>query len=319
MNVHCPRGLHYGVFQGLDPVECRHTFYVNAWDPHRAIPGNVKVMTAQQAAHPEDAFFGAVLVQSEADYLLVRGLSKPILFYHLVNARPPYNLRWIYRNPEVIPVFLMSSCKMSWEVFDGPHKTIYHGVDPAKWIGWTGSESTVLTVKNAFQARDPRRFGLYRGIAEGFQARLLGVGGDRECGEAELLGEYQRARLFLNVEIAGSPFDTACVEAMMTGMPMISTDMESSGEFIRNGIEGFISNNPAYLKKKIREVLADDSLARHLGANARKMAELRFGKAQFNRQWNDLLDDLDSYWRQGDWSFSFYGRIKRIYQALKWI
>jgi len=298
MNVYCPKGLHQGVFQSLSSSICKHDFYVPAWDSKQKLqPDNVKIMTKEMQEDPDDKFFEAVLVQSPEDYNIVKNWDKTIIYYHLINSRGR-GLDHIYANKNVIPVFLMNSCKISYNVFEGQHKTIYHGVDPEFWSGWTGEDKTLVSVKNNFNTRDPRRFAMYKDICGDHPNVVLGANQDLNLSYTDLRDKLRSSRVFMNVEIVGSPFDTSAVEAMMLGMPMISTDCESSGEFIRNGIEGFISNDINYLKKKVKDVLNDHDLAAELGRNSRKMAELRFSKEQFNIQWNDFLDNIDFYKRR---------------------
>ena len=297
MNVYCPKGLHQGVFQSLDSSLCEHNFWVPAWDSaYKNMPDNVKIMTQDMIDDPDDGFFGAILVQSPEDYNLVKNFDKTIIYYHLINSRGR-GLDYIYANKNVISVFLMTSNRISYGMFEGKHKTIYHGVDHEFWSGWTGEDEILISVKNNFSTRDPQRFALYKSICAESKNLVLGSGQDLNLKSLELRDRLRTSRAFMNIEIVGSPFDTSAVEAMMLGMPMISTDSESSGEFIRNGIEGFISNNYEYLKKKSRDLLNDHAMASELGKNAGIMAKARFGKHQFNVQWNDFLNNLSDYKR----------------------
>jgi hypothetical protein len=295
MRVHCCAGLHYGVFQSLDAKLCHHEFYVNQWNPNKPKPDNVIIMNDKQLNNPQD--FDALLVQGEGDYLKIQNVRKPIIYYHIVNAFPDYKLNWIYQNQNVIPAFLSTSTRMTWDVQFGLHKTIYHGIDEEKWSGWHGSDQSVVCAKNNYKQRDPESHKFMYEICEGSKLNLLGVDGDFECKQDELIDIYRRSRAYISVEALGSVIDTAAAEAMMTGLPIISRDIQSVGEFVRNGVEGYISNNPSYLKKKIRDVLNDHELAKYLGNNAREMAKKRFSKSVFNQQWNDFLDNLDYYRR----------------------
>jgi len=298
VNIFCIKGLHHGVFQGLESGTCKHNFYVPNWNSaEKPKPDNVIIMSSEMLTDPDPDFFGAILVQSPEDYQLVKNFDKPIIYYHLINSRGR-GLDYIYANKNVIPVFLMNSNKISYSVYEGQHKTIYHGVDPDFWKGWSGEDKVLAAVKNNFNTRDPVRFALYKQICGDAKNTVYGTGQDENLGRVELRDRLRKSRVFMNVEIVGSPFDTAAVEAMMLGMPIISTDNESSGEFIRNGIEGFISNSVPYLIEKTRDLLNDHDMARELGENARKMAEIRFGKKQFNIQWNDFLNNLDYYRRK---------------------
>lgn len=303
MNIYCPRGLHMGVFQGLDGSMCNHTFYVKGWQGEsKKQPSNVIVMSQEMLENPDDSFFGAILGQSLEDYYSISQYDKPILFYQLMNGRgsltKPFNHSFILENKNVIPIYISASCRTSHGHFDGLHKTIYPGIDENYFNGWTGEEQKIVHVRNDFKNRDPQKFAEFEYVSDGNPYMMIGQSGNMYCNEPQMLEQFRKHRLFLNIEIFTSTFSIASMEAMMTGMPIICNDIESTGEAIRNGVEGYISNNLDFLKKKTRDLLNDHAMAKELGNNAREMAKIKFGKKQFNMAWNDLLDNLDYYKRK---------------------
>lgn len=296
--IYCPKGLHHGVFQSLDKDLCKHEFYVNGWNEgEKPKPNNVVVMSKEMLDNPDDSFFDAILVQSINDYNLVSKFQKTILYYDLMNGRsngPTY----IYDNPNVIPVFVSTGCRLSHNMYDGKHKTIYPGVDDKYWSGWTGEEAKIVHARNCFKARDLPKYNDFLNICGDSPRTLIGIDGDMLCGYEELRSQFRKHRVFVNVEIHTSTFSISSMEAMMTGMPIVCNDIEGTGEAIHNGVEGFISNNIEYLKKKTNDLLNDYDLAKELGANARETAKIKFGKKQFNLAWDDFLTNLDYYKRK---------------------
>ena len=295
--IYAPKGLHSGVFQGLDNAFCKHEFYVNSWNElEKPKPNNVIIMTKEMLENPDDNFFDAILVQSVEDYKLVAGFDKTILYYDLMNGRGS-GPSPIYNNLKVIPVFVSTGCRLSHGIYDGPHKTIYPGIDENYWNGWVGEDSKIIHVRNEFENRDKQRFTDFTNICGNNPYTLIGRGGNMECGYPELREQFRKHRVFVNVEIYTSTFSISSMEAMMTGMPIICNDIEGTGEAIRNGVEGFISNNISYLKNKTQDILNDYDMARELGKNSREMAKIKFGKKQFNLAWNDFLNNLEYYRR----------------------
>ncbi len=297
MNIYCPKGLHSGVFQSLDFSICPHYFYVNQWGVEKPKPNNVIVMTKEQLEDPDDKFFDCILIQSTEDYNLVKNFDKTIVYYDLMNGRgggPEH----IYNNKNVVPVFISTSCKTSHGIYGGYHKTIYPGIDEDYWNGWTGEEQKIIHVRNAFKERDLPKYNDFIKTCGNTPFTLIGHGGNLECGYEELRNQYRKHRVFVNIEIYRSTFSISSMEAMMTGMPIICNDIESTGEAIRNGIEGFISNNIDYLKKKTHELINDYDMAKELGKNSREMAKIKFGKKQFNLAWKDFLENIDFYKRK---------------------
>lgn len=299
MNIYCPEGLHHGVFQGLDRQYCSHTFYVNNWNSEEKLqPNNVVIMSKEMLENPDDDFFDAIIVQSYEGYYKVMKFAKTILLYHLMNGRGWNNhMAGVYANPYVVPMFISTSCRTSHGFFEGIHKTIYPGIDEEYWNGWVGDEKKIIHVRNEFENRDKPKYTDFLNICNGNPYTLIGRGGNIQCGYQGLREQFRKHRVFVNVEIFTSTFSISSMEAMMTGVPIICNDIEGTGEGLRDGIEGFISNNIGYLKNKTRDLLNDHDMAKELGKNAREMAKIKFGKKQFNFAWNNLLDNLDYYRR----------------------
>ena len=295
--IYCPKGLHHGVFQSLDASICKHEFWVNGWiEKEKPKPSNVHIMTKEMLENPDDSFFDAILVQSVEDYKLVQNFAKTILYYDLMNGRGSGPAP-IYNNPYVIPVFVSTGCRLSHGIYDGPHKTIYPGVDEDYWNGYIGNEPKIIHVRNEFENRDKPKYADFLNVCNGNAFTLVGRGGNMECGYEELREQFRKHRVFVNVEIFTSTFSISSMEAMMTGMPIICNDIEGTGEAIRNGVEGFISNNISYLQNKTRDLLNDHAMAKEFGTNAREMAKMKFGKRQFNLAWDDFLNNLEYYRR----------------------
>lgn len=297
LRIYAPRGLHHGVFQGLDGSICKHEFWVNGWnEKEKPKPDNVYIMSKEMLENPDDSFFDAILVQSVEDYKLVENFDKTIIYYDLMNGRGNGPIP-IYQNTRVIPLFISTSCRMSHGIYDGLHKTIYPGIDETYWDGWTGEEDKIIHVRNEFEDRDKIKYNDFLNICGDTPFTIVGRGGNIQCGYEELREQFRKHRMFVNVEIYTSTFSISSMEAMMTGLPIICNDIEGTGEAIRNGVEGFISNNIDYLKKRTRDLINDHAMASELGHNARKMAKMKFSKKQFNLAWDDFLNNIDCYRR----------------------
>ena len=83
---------------------------------------------------------------------------------------------------------------------------------------------------------------------------------------------YAAADLFVLPTIY-DPFSNACLEAMASGLPVITTRNNGAAEIIEDGKEGFVTASiadPAELSKKVVEALADAGI---MGLGARAKAE----------------------------------------------
>lgn len=69
------------------------------------------------------------------------------------------------------------------------------------------------------------------------------------------------------------PFSNATLEAMASGLPVVTTSCNGASELIENGVQGFVIDNPfdaALLAEKISAALEQSG---HMGKQARCKAE----------------------------------------------
>jgi glycosyltransferase involved in cell wall biosynthesis len=85
------------------------------------------------------------------------------------------------------------------------------------------------------------------------------------------------------------------LEAMGTGMPIVCTAHPTSP--IKDGYNGFISDDLDYLRKMVIRLLEDRDLATTLGGNARKTAIDDFGIQAFRRRWKQVFLEAKKHHR----------------------
>ncbi len=107
----------------------------------------------------------------------------------------------------------------------------------------------------------------------------------------ELRDHFSRYRVYLNttVEQYEDGYNLSMLEAMATGMPVISTANQSSP--IKDGVNGFISNDISYLRQWTKVLLEDVSLAREMGKEARKTVEALFSQNAFLKKWDRIFHE----------------------------
>jgi len=97
------------------------------------------------------------------------------------------------------------------------------------------------------------------------------------CSDAELLREYQRARVVALPSILDGGYTTA-LEAMACGIPVVGSSVGSLQELIADGETGFVipPNDPDALRDKLGLLAADPGLAKRMGDAGRKRVEQMF-------------------------------------------
>lgn len=199
--------------------------------------------------------------------------------------------------PGLRAVCISESKRRDWNI---DAEVITPGIDLADYDGYHGDEVRVLRVGNFMRARDVM-LGYHDQVAilAGMPSTLLGLNDPEEGTEVrfsrswdDLRACFRGYRVFLNTTVDGfeDGYNLAMLEAMATGMPVVSTANRSSP--IVDGANGFISADRAVLTTRVRALLADRDLARQLGAEARRTVAERFAMGPFVEKWNRVFREV---------------------------
>lgn len=192
-------------------------------------------------------------------------------------------------------VFISDFSKSSWGI-DGV--VIHHGLDTNTFKPNESIESkngAILTVANDFVNRD---YCLnYRGwqrVTNGMQTILVGDTKDLSVPAKnidELVLQYNKCSVYFNSSTL-SPIPMSLLEAMSCGCAVVSTATCMIPKIIKNGENGFISNDEAELRSYIDLLLNDNDLRKKIGINARKTIEDNFSETEFVNNWNKLFNEV---------------------------
>ena len=190
--------------------------------------------------------------------------------------------------PNLRLVFISESKREDWGL---PGTVILPGIDIAEYGGYRGEVSRVLRVGNLIRERDlmmgySEQEAILRGLPSTVLGLNPGIPGSRISQSFDDLREHYRShRLFLNTTVDGREdgYNLAMLEAMATGMPVVSTANAISP--IRNGENGYISDNLDQLRERVQELLADRDKARRLGEGARQTVSDQFSICDFIEKW----------------------------------
>jgi GT2 family glycosyltransferase/2-polyprenyl-3-methyl-5-hydroxy-6-metoxy-1,4-benzoquinol methylase/spore maturation protein CgeB/Tfp pilus assembly protein PilF len=171
------------------------------------------------------------------------------------------------------------------------------GIPLEDYDGFEGSESRALSVGNLFVERD---FMLgYSAIAEGLDGmphHLVGVNpslpGVRQAEDwDELRSFYRSHRVYVNatVEAFEDGYNLGMLEAMATGMPVVTTRNATSP--IVDGQNGFVCDTPGQMRECVQKLLDEPDLARILGSRARETVHGQFSVEVFVSTWNAIFAD----------------------------
>lgn len=192
-------------------------------------------------------------------------------------------------------VFLNNEVAARWRLGDGLKKRVVEmGFDPQEFDGYAGDGPDVLTVGWSIPSRWEKGFTQIRAVDEHVRVNLVGEGnGALRCASGpmpfgELKGAYRSHKVYLN---PGCIIGISIIEAMMTGMPVVTFTPINLKDVVVDGVNGFVVDTVHGAIERIRELLGDPSLRRRLGSAARETAVRRFGLARFLSAWNALFQE----------------------------
>lgn len=110
----------------------------------------------------------------------------------------------------------------------------------------------------------------------------------------ELRHEYRQAAVFLNTSLV-STCPTTVLEAAACGVPIVTTATTMLPEIIKNGYNGYISNNVGELIAYTKKLVTSPDLAKKMGENARKTMIEKFSLDSFVTKWNELFERTREY------------------------
>ena len=172
------------------------------------------------------------------------------------------------------------------------------GVDSDDYYGHKGKIPEALTVSNQFKVRgEILGYVVHGAILSQHPCEIVGYNpGLPDSKPAknwdELKRKYQQYRVYLFTaqEEYEDGYNLAMLEAMVTGMPIISYKNDTSP--VKDGVQGYISDDIYYLRERMEYLLENREAAIELGRAARKTAVEKFGISQYIEEWKKLISDI---------------------------
>jgi glycosyltransferase involved in cell wall biosynthesis/Flp pilus assembly protein TadD/SAM-dependent methyltransferase len=281
---------------------------IRKWDQNmRPLPKNVRLLSLEAAREVLDQnAVDLIIAHNVKDLIELKEYTLPkILVFHnrlsteigLGNGkvdREDYLAKIQPFFQQAKKVFISESKKRDWGM-EG--KVILPGLDVSDYDTYTGEKSAILRVGNLFKERD-LMLGYFTSqkVVEGFPRITLGVNPSIPSsrlskGFQDLKDHYRQCRVYLNTTVDGyeDGYNLAMLEAMATGMPVISTFNRSSP--IENGVNGYISDDIEDLRSSVAEMMENPAKAIEMGLKARETVQTRFGLTAFLKSWTEVIQE----------------------------
>lgn len=294
-----------------------HNFYVlqhpkfHPWDTkERPIPPNFFFLTGNDIPQQlkTDIAFDLILSQNSIDHYpiliqLARQLNCPLLCAQ-------HTLPWVDWDDKTIErigklpcdhdIFMADFSVGAWfRDLDDPNiSVIKHGMDTDFWDGWIGGDKKIMTaVWNYPQRNRICGFDLYKEVTKDIPTNAWGdsPGFSKMAKDANHLRElYRHASVFLNTTLwSTTPF--GLLEAMSVGCPIVTTATTAIPEFVINESNGFITNDPTDMRKRLQQLIDNPELGKKIGNAGRQTIIEKFGEKRFLNEWNTVLRKVSNY------------------------
>lgn len=165
------------------------------------------------------------------------------------------------------------------------------GLDPDEYGGWTGERSLVLTVIHSWRSR-----GWHYGEYCEATGRLPALHVDHldraqpTRTYPELLALYRSSRVYLHD--GEREYTIALIEALMTGMPIVSFDLPGIERYVEHGVNGFVGRTTGEIREYCRMLLDDLVLAQSFGVASRRKALERHHEARWRASWRAVIEGI---------------------------
>jgi glycosyltransferase involved in cell wall biosynthesis len=289
--------------------ETGHNFYAfqhevfKKWnDKFRPVPKNYTLL--EQNKYPSDIIFDLVLSQNKfGQFQILHDIAK-ILHIPLISLEHTLPMKqWGEQQRNAcrdmrgnLNVFISDFSVPEWKfnIADETVRVVHHGINTNVFSPDNSVErnTPILCVVNDWINRDwCCGYKIFERTAQELPVKIVGdtPGLSKPSTSVdELVSFYRDSRIFYNTSTI-SPVPTALMEAMACGCAVVSTATCMIPEIIKNGYNGFISNDEKELRDFLMLLLEDPVKCEELGRNARKTIIERFSCEQFVNSWNKVL------------------------------
>jgi glycosyltransferase involved in cell wall biosynthesis len=196
--------------------------------------------------------------------------------------------------------------------FAGADKIIRFYKDENEFCNWLGDTEEIITfIQNAPARYEFVNFKALIDGTKGLNATLYGPLNenvtDIKCGGKltyqGIKDKLRMSRVFFYTGTHPASYTLAFIEAMMTGIPIVSIGHLLGNSFfklqlweiqniIQNGVDGYVFDDIKELHFYSEELLKNKPLAMQIGAMGRKKAIGMFGKEVIKKDWLDFFNSL---------------------------
>lgn len=196
--------------------------------------------------------------------------------------------RLLEREDFAVVSFYPSTARWLKETFSVDVPYVPLGLDPRAYGPATGEDGNILSIIHSYADRG-WHYAEWKEATDGLPTLHVDhLNPEQPVFEyADLQRVLRRARLYLHD--GEQEYTITLIEAMMTGLPLVSFRIPGIERYVEHGVNGFVGESAREIREHCRLLLADEDLARRMGAASRAKAEREFAEERWIRQWREIL------------------------------
>ena len=163
------------------------------------------------------------------------------------------------------------------------------GLDPDAYGPYTGEDATVLSVIHSWRERGWHYETYLEATRDLPTTHVDHLDPDKPLHRYEdVQRAFRRSRVYLHD--GEQEYTITLIEAMMTGMPLISFRIPGIERYVEHGQNGFVVDDARQLREACRLLLDDADLAATMGARSRAKALREFAEDRWRTDWIAVID-----------------------------
>jgi glycosyltransferase involved in cell wall biosynthesis len=239
--------------------------------------------------------------------LNINSLINTKVIIRTIGQNLPNNEAAIRRIKNFVKIIRYSPMERNIPHYAGEDHLIRFYKDENEFNGWIGNQNNIINFTGSLNHRQSFcNYDILKRIGNDLGIKVFGK--DNECIKPfnygvipyeDLKKELQTSRVYLHAGTKPASYTLNFMEAFMTGTPIVTVGNELSNfmglnlyevsSFIKNGFNGFISDDYNEIKDYCTTLLNDEKLAKEISVNARESAINLFGKETIKNQWKNIL------------------------------
>jgi glycosyltransferase involved in cell wall biosynthesis len=296
LDWYCHQGHQYEFFK------TGHDFYLVGIDGgkpnwngmHRPLNSNVNLIYEKEISKIN---FDAVIIRSPILPIkytnVIRRGAKPIAVVQTTNAFPfPRECRHVVWNC----LSVLNSNRHRYPKMN--HYHIVHGFDPEEFKKIDLEKNNrILTVANVFKKRSQiMGYNLWKGISDELGLIDLVGHGNTDINRNDNVAESLEAlvRIYNKYNVYFNPTQSSAMprsraEAVMCGMPLVSTNNFDIDLYFKNGKTAILSNNKDELLTGLKMLINNENMQKDYSLSSRQIAIEKFHIKDYLLKWNQIF------------------------------